>query len=659
MEVIAVLYMQDWHICVPADFSLGFEGDNNAVTLEISTDLPEGWDLKVDVAKDGEKNIIQLNRRDNVYYALLTSSMLADDGVYEMQVRGTLGDQVRHSNIFLSHVHNSINATDAFPPPLPSEFEQMEDRLNSINNNPPQPGENGYWLIWDPDDMEYKESDIPLPAEGGTVGTTDYNKLKNRPSINGVELIGNKTSDELKIPAGEKGEKGDPGPEGPAGPKGDPGPTGPQGPEGPVGLQGPKGDTGEQGPAGEQGPPGERGPEGPQGPKGDQGEQGKQGPKGDQGEPGPQGPAGIDGTSFVVRDRFDTLEELKEDIARKADKEKYEAGKLKAKDDLNAVPEVFLSVTGGKGKALRLSLDTFKEDALSLIKNDAHRQLVGTYLNTESPGTGISWEKETFSYLPAIGGVTFINKMQEEVLMCVNEVYQSLLYEEAEDGKGGAFVFINEDQMIVNKDGTVDLPVVQITPALTSILYTDYENPLNILTAGIPFNEVTFRMTNGKILKRGNHCIAVPDEKAQTATVTATQIKNGVARQLAEYRYTVKALPDPTPYILCTDENGRTVQYRGNVPINKRLVSNMTQLGASISDGPKANYEISSFEMVLIKGSSKAVTSIPNTGNKFSARQMELIRQLEKGDKFYITSIVVTGPGNKKKQIASINVVLI
>lgn len=233
-----MLYMQDWHICVPADFSLGFEGDNNAVTLEISTDLPEGWDLKVDVAKDGEKNIIQLNRRDNVYYALLTSSMLADDGVYEMQVRGTLEDQVRHSNIFLSHVHNSINATDAFPPPLPSEFEQMEDRLTSINNNPPQPGENGYWLIWDPDDMEYKESDIPLPAEGGTVGTTDYNKLKNRPSINGVELIGNKTSDELKIPAGEKGEKGDPGPEGPAGPRGDPGPTGPQGPEGPVGLQG-------------------------------------------------------------------------------------------------------------------------------------------------------------------------------------------------------------------------------------------------------------------------------------------------------------------------------------------------------------------------------------------------------------------------------------
>lgn len=77
----------------------------------------------------------------------------------------------------------------------------------------------------------------------------------------------------------------------------------------------------------------------------------------------------------------------------------------------------------------------------------------------------------------------------------------------------------------------------------------------------------------------------------------------------------------------------------------------MTQLGASISDGPKANYEISSFEMVLIKGSSKAVTSIPNTRNKFSARQMELIRELEKGDKFYITSIVVTGPETKRNRL--------
>jgi len=52
-----MLYMKDWEVCAPPGFSLGFEGDNGATVLEVSTDLTEEWDLKVDVEKDGEKNI--------------------------------------------------------------------------------------------------------------------------------------------------------------------------------------------------------------------------------------------------------------------------------------------------------------------------------------------------------------------------------------------------------------------------------------------------------------------------------------------------------------------------------------------------------------------------------------------------------------------------
>lgn len=174
-----MLYMKDWEVCAPPGFSLGFEGDNGATVLEVSTDLTEEWDLKVDVEKDGEKNIIQLTRTGMVYSALLTASMLADDGTYAMQVRGTLGDYVRHSNLFYATVFRSINAVDFFPPPLPSEFEQMEDRLTSINDNPPMPGENGYWMIWNPDKKEYEESDIPLPAEISG-GVSDHRRLTNR-----------------------------------------------------------------------------------------------------------------------------------------------------------------------------------------------------------------------------------------------------------------------------------------------------------------------------------------------------------------------------------------------------------------------------------------------------------------------------------------------
>ena len=57
-----MLYMKDWEVCAPPGFSLGFEGDNGATVLEVSTDLTEEWDLKVDVEKDGEKNIIELGK---------------------------------------------------------------------------------------------------------------------------------------------------------------------------------------------------------------------------------------------------------------------------------------------------------------------------------------------------------------------------------------------------------------------------------------------------------------------------------------------------------------------------------------------------------------------------------------------------------------------
>lgn len=162
---------------------------------------------------------------------------------------------------------------------------------------------------------------------GGGSGTKNYNELFNRPSVNGVLLEGDVTTDELGfdfVPEGDGnanniifedgeslqdkykdggigGPKGDTGPQGAIGPQG---PQGPVGPQGPQGIKGDKGDTGDIGPTGPQGERGEKGPKGdkgdqgnpgnigPQGPKGDTGPQGEQGP---QGEPGPQGPMGPQG----------------------------------------------------------------------------------------------------------------------------------------------------------------------------------------------------------------------------------------------------------------------------------------------------------------------------------------------------------------------------
>lgn len=165
---------------------------------------------------------------------------------------------------------------------------------------------------------------LNVSGSSGGGGTGNYNDLTNKPQINGVELIGNKTAKDLgikqeysandiafsdgqtfqqKYDSGQlKGPKGDKGEQGPQGEKGE------TGLQGPAGEQGPKGDTGETGAKGD---PGEAGPQGPKGEKGDTGPQGPQGPKGDQGI---QGEKGDTGAGFKVLDYFDTFEALQQQV---------------------------------------------------------------------------------------------------------------------------------------------------------------------------------------------------------------------------------------------------------------------------------------------------------------------------------------------------------
>ena len=173
-------------------------------------------------------------------------------------------------------------------------------------------------------------NEVNISGGGGT-GTKNYNELFNRPSVNGVLLEGDVTTEELGFnfvhegsgntneiifedgeslqdkykDGGIGGPKGDTGPQGAIGPQG---PEGPAGPQGPQGIKGDKGDTGEQGsvgPQGERGPQGPKGEPGPQGNPGNIGPQGPKGDKGDQGEPGPQGEQGEKGPKGDKGDKGD------------------------------------------------------------------------------------------------------------------------------------------------------------------------------------------------------------------------------------------------------------------------------------------------------------------------------------------------------------------
>lgn len=148
---------------------LAFEKNNGVDVINITVDTDESWAYKLDVKYpdkccSGEQlyNIINLTRIGNTCTAVLTKDMLPFTGKYIMQLRSISGDKVYHSDTFDCWVKYSIEPASTYDP-IPSEFYQIEQNITEINNNPPKPGENGYWLIWDVTTHQYKESDIPLP----------------------------------------------------------------------------------------------------------------------------------------------------------------------------------------------------------------------------------------------------------------------------------------------------------------------------------------------------------------------------------------------------------------------------------------------------------------------------------------------------------------
>lgn len=139
--------------------------DDNSRRLVVTGELPEGWAWSMLVRAGGcaqYLNIISLGPVDGGVGVTLTADMVPISGYYTMQLRGTNGGQTRHTNAVVVTIPASLSG-DAQWPEVPSEFSQIEANIIALNQHPPIPGDEGYWLTWDLSTGAYVTSDLPLP----------------------------------------------------------------------------------------------------------------------------------------------------------------------------------------------------------------------------------------------------------------------------------------------------------------------------------------------------------------------------------------------------------------------------------------------------------------------------------------------------------------
>lgn len=222
-----ILLFSDWVLSKPQGGLLGYQYDNLTRKLVVQGDLPEGWAWDILVSASGKSDTWPLALGDGQASITLTDDNLSVRGEYYLQLRGTNGDQVRHTNVIAAYNSRSLSGAGQWPT-LPTEWIQAEKDIKELYAHPPVPGEDGYWQLWDLTTHSYQPSQLVVPGlsiQAGTVTTLE----PDQPAT--VQVVGDGPDYRVNfgIPQGKPGKDGAPGKDGTPGKNGTDGAPGQDG----------------------------------------------------------------------------------------------------------------------------------------------------------------------------------------------------------------------------------------------------------------------------------------------------------------------------------------------------------------------------------------------------------------------------------------------
>ena len=210
-----ILLFNDWVLSKPQGGLLGYQYDNLTRELAVQGDLPEGWTWDILVSAGGNGDTWPLALGNGQAAIALTDDNLSVCGEYYLQLRGTNGDQVRHTNVITAYNSRSLSGAGQWPT-LPTEWIQAEKDIKELNAHPPVPGSNGYWLLWDLSSHSYQESDLPVPVgPAGPPNVLEIGTVETLPADQPAtaSITGESPAQKLNlgIPQGKQGATGNPG----------------------------------------------------------------------------------------------------------------------------------------------------------------------------------------------------------------------------------------------------------------------------------------------------------------------------------------------------------------------------------------------------------------------------------------------------------------
>ncbi len=205
---------------------------------------------------------------------------------------------------------------------------------------------------------------------------------------------------------------------------------------------------------------------------------------------------------------------------------------------------------------------------------------------------------------------------------------------------------------------TVIEPMASISATMMNVFYAGIDNPVSIAVSGVPQQSIQATMTNGTLVKSGDHWVAHSSAIGKECTISVTAELDGTRTNVGSATFRVRKLPDPTPFIAWRDAQGNIQEYKGGKPFAKGTLLAARGLDAAIDDDLlKIDYRVVSFEMVLFDQMGNAMSE-RSAGANFSDRQRAAMRNMKHGKRFYISRVKATGPDGVTRDISPMEVIV-
>ena len=179
-----------------------------------------------------------------------------------------------------------------------------------------------------------------------------------------------------------------------------------------------------------------------------------------------------------------------------------------------------------------------------------------------------------------------------------------------------------------------------VNPLKMNVFYTGVDNPVDILVAGVPIENVSATITNGRIRRQPDGTWIVNPVNIGNAFVEVFAEIEGKKQSQGFKEFRVKQVPDPV---------AKVNNQKGGA-INKSLLLVQVGVAAEMENFDfELEYKVTQFTVsAVIKGFNQEV---PVKGNRFSQKQKDLINNLSRGDKVYIEDVKAVGPDGIERQL--------